>query len=154
MTKTVEQRRRAFQMLDVIEANPDKHDQSMWCFPHCSAVTAESALSACGTTACGAGWTVLLAGLTIQSTMVVETGLRVSRQAADLLGLSLTEADDLFYADDLAGVRKVVNEIFGPRPDGEPARCETCGESLREIAAGTLGHIPGEACAPVEADLR
>lgn len=30
----------------------------------------------------------------------------------------------------------------------EPERCETCGESLREIERGTLGHIPGEACAP------
>lgn len=33
--------------------------------------------------------------------------------------------------------------------DDEPERCETCGESLREIERGTLGHIPGEACAPI-----
>lgn len=30
----------------------------------------------------------------------------------------------------------------------EDERCPACGESLREIALGTLGHIPGEACAP------
>jgi hypothetical protein len=30
----------------------------------------------------------------------------------------------------------------------EDERCPDCGESLREIERGTLGHIPGEACAP------
>lgn len=30
----------------------------------------------------------------------------------------------------------------------EDPRCPDCGESLRTIAQGTLGHIPGEACAP------
>jgi hypothetical protein len=30
-------------------------------------------------------------------------------------------------------------------------RCQVCGESLREIQRGTLGHIPGESCAPTEA---
>jgi len=32
----------------------------------------------------------------------------------------------------------------------EDERCPDCGESLREIERGTLGHIPGEACALVD----
>jgi hypothetical protein len=35
-------------------------------------------------------------------------------------------------------------------PVVEDERCGTCGESLREIGRGTLGHVPGEACAPVD----
>ncbi|GIE75755.1 hypothetical protein Aph02nite_17050 [Actinoplanes philippinensis] len=35
-------------------------------------------------------------------------------------------------------------------PVVEDERCETCGESMREIQSGRLGHIPGEACAPVD----
>jgi hypothetical protein len=37
-----------------------------------------------------------------------------------------------------------------PAEPVEDERCGTCGESLREIELGTLGHIPGEACAPAE----
>lgn len=122
MTKTVEQRRRAFQMLDVIEANPDKHDQSMWCYPYVGLVNAEFAMGGCGATLCSAGWTVLLEGLTIaDGHNVVETGATVPYEAARLLGLGAREEIALFAAtEDLAGVRKVVNEIFGPRP------CENC----------------------------
>jgi hypothetical protein len=40
-----------------------------------------------------------------------------------------------------------VNAIEVPADD---PRCQDCGESLREIALGTLGHIPGEPCAPMD----
>jgi hypothetical protein len=39
-------------------------------------------------------------------------------------------------------------------PADEDPRCETCGENLREIERGTLGHIPGDPCAPVDPDER
>jgi hypothetical protein len=44
----------------------------------------------------------------------------------------------------------VSNRARGLVDETEDERCPDCGESLREIALGTLGHIPGEACAPVE----
>lgn len=124
MPKTDEQTRRAYRVLDFIEAHPKKHDQTMWVNVTGRDVLPE-AVDDCGTTGCVAGWTVLLEGLTIyhydrvhNSSEWAGLGL-VPRVAADLLGLDDEEMHDLFYdAADLPEVRKAVTEIFGPRPDG------------------------------------
>lgn len=125
MTKTPEQIRRAHEMLDHIEAHPESHDQNWWVMgPDGGEHTAAQVLNECGTTACAAGWTVLLAGgVTDGGQYVRMPGDPWSRfiglVATELLGLDLDEAHKLFHvADDLADVRKAVFEIFGPRPDG------------------------------------
>jgi hypothetical protein len=130
--KTLEEITRAYQVLDHIEAHPDLHDQDFWLHDSDSdrdrdadldgpvVVTAQDVMSGCGTTACYAGWTVLLAGKPIIDyswTTAVRIG-RVSDVAADLLGLDGREEQQLFHdAEDLADVRKAVADIFGPRPD-------------------------------------
>lgn len=126
MTKTVEQRTRAYAVLDFIEAHPDKHDQDYWLMSFSrmpqGGFTTETALKRCGTTACYAGWTVLLAGLPIQYDPWGDTDKRwlVRNRAAVLLGLTDGEEQALFrHARDLADVRKTVSEIFGPRPQVE-----------------------------------
>lgn len=125
MTKTVEQISRAYEMLDFIEAHPDAHDQNWW-INHDKRITragldAARALNTCGTTACAAGWTVLLAGGRFVSTWRVQLpdggSWRVEDAAAFLLGMGDSEAAALFRrARDLAEVRKAVFDIFGPRP--------------------------------------
>lgn len=125
MTKTPEQVRRAYETLDHIERHPEKHDQNWWLATSAvwkSGFDAARAMNECGTTACTAGWTVLLAGETIHRGSVVyrSSGIAsVEEAATELLGLTSEERCQLFFgADDLADVRKVVFEIFGPRPDG------------------------------------
>jgi hypothetical protein len=78
------------------------------------------------------------------------------RQVAAMLGVEvderLTDRTELeFKIGDLVKY-SLIAWHKGGRP-AEPVadeRCGTCGESLREIRLGTLGHIPGEACAPVD----
>lgn len=77
----------------------------------------------CGTTACMAGWTVALSGMKVNTAGRVydlsgnEVGY-VKDLATNLLGLTIDEADDLFYSEDCQ-VEEIVAEIFGPRPGGE-----------------------------------
>lgn len=134
MPKTDEQIRRAYEVLDYIEAHPDKHDQSYWVNRMDGLVTPELALGDCGTTACVAGWTVLLAGRSIVrydrivedapveyfSATEIERDLNsVPNMAVVLLGLDEDEEWEMFWeCIDLADVRKAIAEIFGPRPDG------------------------------------
>lgn len=122
MTKTLEQRVRAYRVLDHIERNPHKHDQASW-VNSTRRETAETMMNECGTTACFAGWTGLLAGAEYNGVgswmMTNGQTYRAAALGSALLGLTEAEEDALFYdAQDIADVRKAVFEIFGPRPDG------------------------------------
>lgn len=87
-------------LADYIEAHPEEHDQSVWGYRN-----------ACGTTACAAGHTVILAGHTPKWDddldgregfwMMGVEGFGcsdVGDVAQDLLGLSGHEATRLFYS--------------------------------------------------------
>ena len=120
MTKTAEQITRAYAVLDHIETNPDKHDQSRFAYPHYEILSADMIMTMCVSHACFAGWTVLLDGQKVEDGFYLAgTAHGVADEAADLLGLHDHEKQALFYdARDLDAVRKAVFEIFGPRPDG------------------------------------
>lgn len=122
-TKTPEQVERAYEMLDHIERYPDSHNQNWWIMGVGNPPKGRDAaqvLNSCRSTACAAGWTVLLAGGVLRdsrATMPDGRKVTIPDEAASLLGLDDVEADDLFWqARDLAEVRKAVFDIFGPRP--------------------------------------
>jgi hypothetical protein len=132
MTKTPEQIRRAHELLDHLEAHPESHDQEFWISAHgvSGVFDAHKVLASRGTTACAAGWTVLLAGGVIErvttarmiegAAVWMPDGSRHSIRfaAAALLGLDQDETQDLFHdCGDLADVRKAIHDIHGPRPD-------------------------------------
>lgn len=123
--KTQEQKTRAYELLDFLEKNPDSHNQNFWVSPGPDValsedwpITAARALNECGTTACAAGWTVLLAGGVMISPTFAKIGDdsgHVLRIAASLLGLDCGGRQMLFYeAEDLAAVRGVIEAIYGP----------------------------------------
>jgi hypothetical protein len=78
------------------------------------------------------------------------------RQVAAMLGVEADErlsdrTEVEFKPSDFVKYRLIAWHRGGrPVEAVEGERCGTCGESLREIERGTLGHIPGEACAPVD----
>jgi len=125
MPKTDEHTRRAYAVLDHIERNPEQHNQDSWLSVRPTpGKPFRAEHMGCGTTACYAGWTVLLVGGEfLGNSWAYLPSLGESRgvtdAAAHLLGLTLDETDTLFHdARDLPEVRKAVFEIFGPRPDG------------------------------------
>jgi hypothetical protein len=82
---------------------------------------------ACGTTACLAGWTVVLAGYSVDHAARVygADGQQVGdavEMASEMLGINEFQAHELFYAGH--AVELALAGIFGPRPDGgEGGRC-------------------------------
>jgi hypothetical protein len=138
----------AYRVLDHIDAHPEQHDQSDFVRRPAgtSSLTAES--MPCGTTACFAGWTVLLSGYTLDFgyqhwPTVEDDGRRVDVDdlAAELLGIGTRGVIDdaphaLFYEarnrDELADQ---IEEIFGPRP--HPA------EDSAGVCAGSRGERRG-----------
>lgn len=101
------------QVLEHITANPETHDQNWW------AVRTD-----CGTVACIAGHTVLLAGLPIDFDTEDEFGnvgnklldrRRIEDVAADLLGLDRQQRFHLFHALDLAECWAAASSITGKR---------------------------------------
>jgi hypothetical protein len=123
MPKTAEQVRRAYEVLDFIEAHPEKLRMSAWIYngSHVPLMGYDKAraISECGTAACFAGWAALLAGRTFVGYGLLDGDEWVFEYSADLLGLDGEEEDRLFWwAKDLDEVREVVAEIYGPRPDG------------------------------------
>lgn len=106
---------RAYQVLDHILAHPEQHDQGIW-------------MNECGTVACLAGWTCLLAGdqpvcrPLWTDYMAVRVGdthrlRKIRGRAKELLGIDDLQADYLFDAsnsiDDLI---EEIEKIFGKRP--------------------------------------
>lgn len=128
MIKTDAQIAHAYRTLDYITSHPERHDQGWWLDLGDDAdvsiqytdLDLDGAEGHCGTTACAAGWTVLLAGHTISEGWKV-TALddeHVHGVAAQILGLTSGEAEALFFdADNLSGVTDAIHSIFGPRPD-------------------------------------
>lgn len=133
--KTPEQRERAYELLDFLKNHPEHHDQNHWVLPApgervtpMQPMTASRALARCGTTACAAGWTVLLAGgqmveqqpgATFVEGLDGMDGFMVPGAASVLLGLSGEEAEVLFYwAESLEDVAAGIERIFGPDERG------------------------------------
>lgn len=132
----------AWRVLDYIEAHPERHNQSSWIDATRAGMTdrvvdRNDVEGSCGTTACFAGWTLLLSGATIDLedhmayNQVSAAWQGVARFAADLLGISeaaapcgCSDCNDrpatrLFYrAETIEDLRKAVFDVFGPRPDG------------------------------------
>lgn len=117
----------AYKVLDHIDAHPEQHNQSDFVRRSTPAWLLSAEGIPCGTTACFAGWTVLLTGRTIYlgSTMPkVEIDgdlVEVDDVAARLLGLGHRgldgDAHRLFYeARTREDLGRLVAEIFGPRP--------------------------------------
>ena len=129
----------AYAVLDHIEAHPDAWNQARW--------IEKSLKSDCGTAGCFAGWTVMLKGYepfyeSLYPGSVREEGRRVLMPdgslrpvwalAEELLGARLhrftddsgePDEEDLFAEwHTLEDLRRLVREIFGPRPESMPAR--------------------------------
>lgn len=131
--KTMEQRVRAFELLDFLEKNEDRHNQLTFLttgyeanrpMPSDTRISLTEALEWCGTTACAAGWACLLAGGRAFGSFVQMPGTGTTwhemwRMAGDLLGLNHGEITAMFFrAETLADVRKLIELYHGPRPDG------------------------------------
>lgn len=111
MNLTTEQRELAGMVLEHIEAHPETHDQFSWIVTDWKEWAGDSLpsmaeLQSCGTTACVAGWTVLLgapAEVRVQHQRDNADGgvwsdfyRWVPDRATELLGITTAEADYLF----------------------------------------------------------
>lgn len=112
-------------VLDFIQDNPEHHDQRVWGW--------RKTEHPCRTTACFAGWTVLLAGRGVWTNEFTDgqqellarnddgTLYDVSFVAEKLLGLNKQQAQDMFYfgqtLDDLWDLAELFtnHEVKGPR---------------------------------------
>lgn len=135
MTQTTPTRRldaaRAYRVLDLIQANPEHHDQAFYFNdPYAFGTEArsksynlDSFRAACGTTACFAGWTLLDQGYQFMDLYQVATSPQgrevenIEVEAGRLLGLTDSERRRLFHCLDNDQVPALVEEIFGPRPE-------------------------------------
>lgn len=115
----------AYRALDQIDARPELWDQGYW-----------FTVTDCGTAGCIAGWACVLSGdkpspweglmedLSIGDQVAhvdLPTGERVEarERARALLGITEEQAQDLFWFENTRGVLgRLVERIFGPRPDG------------------------------------
>lgn len=118
----------AYKVLDLAGEHEGHFDMANWAWDYDNSRGEPLRLedltgSRCGTTACLAGWTVALAGYAVDSNSNVydAKGQCLDRKANDLaaemLGLTDQQRDDLFYVA-TENVDSAVAEIFGPRPDG------------------------------------
>lgn len=117
--------KRAYYVLDMIRAHPHAVNMRWWVaksdWPTLDKVTLADLTQqepGCGTTACFAGWTVLLDGYKVvdnDQAVRGNTYRDVYDLAADLLGIGPADTDLLFYCheDDLA---RIVEQAFGPDP--------------------------------------
>lgn len=118
--------RLAYLVLDHIDAHPEQHHQRDFVCRSGPERSVAADDMPCGTTACFAGWTVLLSGHTIHlgvmpKVKVVDRMVDVDDLAAQLLGIAERGMDDvpyqLFYdARNRESLGRLVAEIFGPRP--------------------------------------
>lgn len=117
----------AYEVLDKIDANPELHNQRVWFLP---------LADGCGTAACFAGWTCLLAGDAVVDECAcgddrcliryrVRTSdgelMPVDARAQELLGLDVFQAADLFDGvNSREHLGELVHAWFGPRPEAAP----------------------------------
>ena len=116
----------ARKVMERIREEPLRHDQSEWVNVPAKGRLANpvtvSDMDNCGSVACFAGWTCLLAGDTLRNHtgFVVEDNggdiipMHAMNRARQLLGLSCQEADLLFFCDD-SYLDEKVYQIFGER---------------------------------------
>ncbi len=136
----------AYRVLDHIDAHPSEWNQTVWVLNE----------GDCGTSACAAGWTCLLAGDQPrfhsdgdpEAEYVTPGGKRsrvyIPDRAAELLGMEPDGGEQTGYRlfepnntrDDLG---RLVAEIFGPRPVTDAHRDDAC----RAIAAELDRHPDG-----------
>lgn len=107
----------AYQVLDHIDAHPEQWNQGLYI-----------GRRECGTVACFAGWTVLLATHAVPAysddtcsqtgiVRVNDRALDVSDYAAELLGIGFVDGDYLFSpSNNRTDLGQLVDELFGPRP--------------------------------------
>ena len=148
----------AYQVLDHIDAHPEQWDQETY-----------YEVNECGTTACFAGWTVILSkvelnahGDVLLSSLPHEVADLVGQirstepspledpqlaEIADvarvLLGIDRDQRGSLFYADnDREDLGTLVGELFGPRPlTDDGALSMTPAEVEAELARDPLGRL-------------
>jgi hypothetical protein len=135
----------AYQVLDQIDAEPERWYQGSW-------------VRGCGTSYCFAGWALALTDHTLRD--YEADGCRrmeldgqtetysdtVSLAAAHELGLNHWVAEGLFEPDHTReDLGRLVTEIFGPRPTGTGCRCDWLGE-------GTPEHTPSPLCRSLRPD--
>lgn len=122
MSKTAEQTARAHELMAFLIEHPEMHDQDFWIqfAPTWNGqdMTTALAFQQCGTTACAAGWAVLLAGGRIYSgerSKLNGKSEPINVQARELLGLSVEEAHHLFYeTHTLDEVCDAIVAVYGP----------------------------------------
>jgi hypothetical protein len=115
----------AWRTYDAINANPAHFNMDNWVEARGTVTIGLEQLTdpECGTTACFAGWAIALSGYQLTPNREV---IRANRMipddmpsfAASLLRITEYEASDLFYVDNEDFNAELVEEIFGPRPDG------------------------------------
>jgi hypothetical protein len=122
-------------VMDFIDKNPDRHYQGVW-----------GLKNQCGTTACFAGWTVLMNGGSIQSANIFldKDGKpidSVGRYAAEILGLNDRDLDTMFLRaldrDDLHDHIEYMKERDGyvkPEPVPQIDIDELLGEKVEEVS--------------------
>ncbi len=130
MTDTKPNAELAYRVLDQIDAHPTHFDMSSWVRfgerpsdrPDGIVTLDDLTNPACGTTACFAGWAVALSGYAMDDSGIAvhpdppTDEMHAEELAAQLLGLTGEEADDLFnVADDY--IHAEVRDIFGARPE-------------------------------------
>ena len=113
----------AYRGLDAAKAHKTHFNMDDWAqSPNGSPIGLEDLTGPeCGTTACFAGWIVVLAGYRLNGDGVVfdtqgkPVGRNAESLAIELLGIDFDQAGDLFFVDN-DEIDDAVAAIFGPRP--------------------------------------
>lgn len=77
---------------EALITHPQQHDQATFCTDSMS-----NPINDCGTSACAAGWTLALEGLTLMDVQKDKDPRSLSKRAADILGLDTEESSALFF---------------------------------------------------------
>jgi hypothetical protein len=112
-------------VMETIEDNPEHWKQNSWAFAGHSAVM-DLNYPPCGTSGCAAGWATMLCGVKLRSDFALLgdpyhlrrtiAGYSVASEAADLMGLTSQEADELFDGgNSLADLRRIASVIAAKR---------------------------------------
>ncbi len=117
---------RAYKVLDHIHAHPGSHDQGQFLeiaglsirydedAPY---LDAGEVATSCGTTACFAGWSALLAGHRLNRYATAENGRHAQAIAMRWLEIDDEQAELLFFeAQDMETLVATIHDVFGPRP--------------------------------------
>jgi hypothetical protein len=143
----------AYKVLDAALAHEGHFDMAAWGDTATGRPASIADLTSpnCGTVACLAGWTVAMAGHSVDSGADLydasgnSLGRKADDLAAELLGITEQEAGDLFYSSN-DDVEDRIAEIFGPRPatfygPDNPQCPEQDPDGLD--CAGPIGHPEG-----------